>query len=244
MRIFGGDRMKNWLTVMGVPEDEPIEHSMLSKSIASAQKRVEGYNFDARKHVVQFDDVLNRHREVIYRRRRKMLIKPEDITEIEEAITEALHHEARHLTGLHTTGYHTEWNVERLTRDLAALVGMTEAVRVELQTELTSYVSDSGVEDRVKEVLEEAYAAKKKEFESVYPYMLRAIYLGTIDMLWVEHLTTMQELRGSVGLKAYAQADPLVVYKSEGYRLFQQLITSVDLQTVRTVLRVQNVQTA
>ena len=242
MRIFGGDKMKNWLTMMGLPEDEPIEHKMLSRSIATAQKRVEGYNFDVRKRVVQYDDVLNRHREVIYRRRRKMLIHPEDVVEIEEALVEALHHEARHLAGLHAAGYHTEWNLERLTRDLAALTSMTEAARVELQGELSDYQSDTAVEERTTEVFMQALDAKKTQFEAMYPLMLRAVYLGTIDMLWVEHLNTMQELRNGVGLQAYAQSDPLVVYKSEGYRLFQQLISAVDLQTVRTILRVQNVQ--
>jgi preprotein translocase subunit SecA len=242
MRIFGGDRMKNLLGAMGVKEDEVIEHKMINRAIESAQKRVEGHNFDIRKRLIQFDDVLNRHREVIYKRRRKVLGNHEDVSEIEELLKEALRHEARHLTGLHAAGTVSEWNLERLTRDMSALTGLTEEARAAFQEELSQYYSDSAIEHVVTEKLQEAFEQKKEAFAAMYTPVVRSLYLSTIDMLWVEHLSTLQELRTGVFLRQYAQVDPLVAYTHEGYRLFEQLILAIDLQTVRTMLRIERIE--
>lgn len=242
MRVFGGDRVKNILGLMGVAEDEPIEHKMISRSLETAQKRVEGHNFDMRKRLIQFDDVLNRHREVIYARRRKVLLKPDDISDIEALVDETVAMEARHLCGLHAAGYHTDWNLDRLMRDVAALLGLAESERIKLQEELDTFQSDSAVENRITEVFKLAVEVKKEQFGKLYGPVLRSIYLRTIDMLWMEHLTVMQELRTGIGLRGYAQTDPLVAYKAEGFRLFQGLLNAINLQTVRTLLRVEQVQ--
>jgi preprotein translocase subunit SecA len=242
MRIFGGERMKSILTTMGVKEGEAIEHKMLNRAIESAQKRVEGHYFDTRKRLIQFDDVLTRHREVIYRRRRKALANPDDSSDIEQAIRDAIAHESRHLTGLHAAGSSSEWNLDRLTRDVAALTAMSEDRRVAFEEELKQYHSDAAVEELVAQHFTEAFDAKKPAFGALYSAVLRSVYLNTIDMLWVEHLSTLQELRTGVFLRQYAQADPLVVYTQEGYRLFQQLILAIDLQTMRTVLRIERLE--
>ncbi len=242
MRIFGGDRFKNWMTAMGVPDDEPLEHKMISRSLESAQKRVEGHNFDMRKRVTQFDDVLSRHREVIYRRRRKALVQHSDITELEEAVANSLRIEARHLTGLHASGYHTEWDLERLTRDIAAQVGLAESERIGLLDQLTKHQSDSAVETEVTHIFETAYNLKRELLAADYTVAVRSVYLQTIDMLWVEHLNVMQELRTGIGLRGYAQVDPLVAYKAEGFRLFQNLVAAIDMQTARVLLRLQRVE--
>jgi preprotein translocase subunit SecA len=242
MRIFGGDRIKNLLTTLGVKDDEPIEHKMISGSLETAQKRVEGHNFDMRKRLIQFDDVLNRHREVIYRRRRKVLIKPEDMSEVEQMVESTLIAESRHLTGLHASGFHGDWNLERLTKDVAAQVGLVESERIKVQEELSSFQSDAAVEERIKDIFLMARDVKKEQFGPLFGPVLRSIYLQTIDMLWVEHLTVMQELRTGIGLRGYAQTDPLLAYQGEGHRLFQNLVTAIDLQTVRTLLRVERVE--
>jgi preprotein translocase subunit SecA len=241
MRIFGGDRMKNLFGAMGV-QDSAVEHKMLNRAIESAQKRVEGHNFDTRKRLIQFDDVLTRHREVIYKRRRKALTNAEDISDIEGTLREALEHEARHLTGLHASGSSSEWNLEQLTRDLGTLIGLDDAKRTSLQQELAQYHNDAAVEQIVREELEKAFEAKKQAFQNLYTPVTRSIYLSTIDMLWVEHLSTLQELRTGVFLRQYAQVDPLVVYTNEGYRLFQQLVLAIDLQTVKTLLRIERIE--
>jgi preprotein translocase subunit SecA len=252
MRIFGGERMKAWLGAMGLPEDEPIEHKFLSKAIESSQKRVEGFNFDMRKRLVQYDDVLTRHREVIYKRRFKILLAAHEagrnpeaanagLDELEEMVDQVIKDEARRLTGLHAAGYVSEWNLDQLARDVSAMIGLNESDRAELLKELGSYQSDAAIEDRVTKLLLSVIEHKKKEFGSMYGHVLRTIYLRTIDMLWVEHLTVMQELRTGIGLRGYAQTDPLVAYKAEGYRLFQNLLTAIDHQTVRSVMRVERI---
>ena len=242
MRIFGGDRMKGWLEMMRVPDDEAIEHKMISRTIESAQKRVEGYHFDTRKHLVEYDDVMNKHREVIYKRRYKALSQVEDISAIEDSIKEMLASEARHFVGQHASGNPSEWNLEQLVKDVATLIVLSPEQAAVLQENLAKLQSDAAVEVRVKDLFLEAYDAKKADMGEAFAPLIRQIYLQTIDMLWREHLTTMQELRNGIGLQAYSQTDPLVIYKAEGYRLFQQLLLAIDSQTTRTLFRIQRLE--
>jgi preprotein translocase subunit SecA len=243
MRVFGGDRLKHWLGVMGLPDDEAIEHKMLSKSLESAQKRVEGFNFDARKRVVQYDDVLNRQREVIYRKRNKALFSKNDYSEIENVIKKALEDESRHLVGTYASGYSGEWNLDQLCIDIGILVGLTTEDVKMLKDEMSQYQSDTAIEQRLHSVLQAMLEQKKNAFGELHGPVLRNVYLNTIDVLWVEHLNTMQELRTGIGLQGYAQTDPLIAYKSEGYRLFQQLLSAIENQTLKTVFRVERVET-
>ncbi|MBU6389762.1 preprotein translocase subunit SecA [Patescibacteria group bacterium] len=241
MRIFGGERMKHWLDVMGVPDDEAIEHKMISRTIESAQKKVEGHNFDIRKRLVQFDDVMNRHREVIYSRRRKAL-QEDGLAEVEQAMESAIGLESRRLAATHASGHPTQWNLDQLVRDVATTLGLAEQAARALHGNLITFQSDAAVEERLRDLFTEVYGAKKQEFGEVFPAVLRTVYLRTIDVLWVEHLNTMQELRTGIGLQGYAQTDPLVAYKSEGYRLFQQLLVAVEEQLMRTMFRVEKVE--
>ena len=239
MRIFGGDRMQNILQMMGVAEDEAIEHKMISRTIESAQKRVEGHNFDIRKRLVEFDDVMNRHREVIYGRRRRVLVQQGEVIELEEMAERTVADEARRLTGMHAAGSHDEWNLEQLHKDVVNMLMLNSQDAGQLKEELAAFQSDAAIEQRLKEVFDLAYTAKKNEMGEHYFPVLKALYLQIIDMLWVEHLNTMQELRTGIGLQGYAQTDPLVAYKQEGYRLFQQLLQAIDVTTVRNIYRVE-----
>jgi preprotein translocase subunit SecA len=239
MRIFGGDRMKGMLNMLGVAEDEAIEHKMIGRSIETAQKRVEGHNFDMRKRVVEYDDVMNRHREVIYKRRFKALAKTEDYSEIDDLVVHAIDHESRHLASVHATGSPNEWNLEQLSRDVATIIGLVPDQMEQLKNVLGGLQSDAAVEDRLKMLFIEAYTNKKQQLGQHFGPALRMFYLRTIDTLWIEHLTTMNELRQGVGLQAYAQTDPIVAYKSEAFRLFQQLLMAIETQTARTIYRVE-----
>ncbi len=244
LRVFGGDRLKALFERLGVSDEEVIELKMISRSIESAQKRVEGYNFDSRKRTTQYDDVLNLHREVVYGRRRKLLEGGEkaDI-EVRSYLESAVKHESRSLVGQHASGGPGEWRLDVLSREVATLLARaTERERAELEEGYSQLHSDAAIEDMVKEQLEAALNAKLEQFSESRGVLLRAVALGTIDRLWKEHLTTMDELRRGIGLRGYAQVDPLIVYKSEGYRLFQQLIEVVDREVLRTVLRVTDVQ--
>ncbi len=233
MRIFGGERMQNMLAITGMPEDEALEHKTLSKIIETAQKRVEGHNFDMRKRVVEYDDVMNRHREVIYRRRSKVLHAGEDMSDLESTLQQSVEHEVRRMVGQHASGNKNDWNLDRLLQDAISLIGLSESESQQLRELLDQYQSTSGVEEKLQQVAGEVFDHKRLEYGDAYASVLKAVSLRTVDMLWVEHLTIMQNLRESIGLQSYAQTDPLVAYKSEGYRLFQQLLTAIDQQMMR-----------
>jgi preprotein translocase subunit SecA len=242
MRIFGGDRIQSLLATFKLPEDEAIEHKMLSKSLETAQKRVEGHNFDIRKRLIQYDDVLSRQREVIYGRRRRVLLAAEDdASEIEEVITRTLDDEVRGLVGRYAAGSHEEWQLDRLTAELVGIVGAPESQRIKLHDELAAFTGDAAVEDAARAYMQAQVAKQREKMGNLYPLVLRSLYMQTIDKLWTEHLTVMQELRTGVGLRGYAQTDPLIVYTQEGFRLFKSLLATIDHQATHTVLRIESV---
>jgi preprotein translocase subunit SecA len=240
MRIFGGERMKNLMNSLGLPEDMPIENKMISRSIESAQRRVEGHNFDIRKHLVEYDDVMNKHREVIYRKRRKILegnlvederqskeeVNPENYEEPTEPLTTKdeilgiIDDEIESIVSLNIE------EPERAKSELAAFLG-------------ESNVTSLSIED-LKKHAHKLYEERESRFTpSVMRNVERAVYLRTIDMLWVEHLTTMDELRTGIGLRGYGQRDPLVEYKQEAYRLFQSLLRNIESSVAKTIFKVE-----
>ena len=182
MRVFGGDKIKSLMEVLKVPEDQPIEAKMVSKAIGSAQAKVEGMNFDLRKHILEYDDVMNKHREVFYKKRREML---------EKAQNKKL--KAQVLEIIKKAGY-----------------------------------SEKDYEKREKEVGEE----NMRQIEKI-------VCLKTLDFLWVEHLENMEHLRDSVRLRAYGQRDPLVEYKTEGHRMFQRLLGTMETTIANNILKVE-----
>ncbi|MCA9391603.1 SEC-C domain-containing protein [candidate division WWE3 bacterium] len=185
MRIFGGDRIAGLMTRFNLPDDMPIENSMISRSIESAQQKVEGHNFDIRKHLVEYDDVINKQREIIYKRRRRLL-------ELGDP---------RFDTG--------EFNLE------------TEIIKKAEQ-----YAED--VEAFTNDLNAKKAILPKLNFDELLKY----VFLTTIDHLWMEHIDALDELRAGIGLRGYGQREPLVEFKNEGYRMFEQLISSIDYEIV------------
>ena len=182
MRIFGGDRIKNIMTKFNLPEDQPIETGMVSSALESAQSKIEGMNFDARKHLLEYDDVLNKHREIFYRKRKEIL---------EMAQKDTLSIYILEITKNHG---HTE----------------------------------------------QEYEKKKQEFgEENMKQAEKGVALKVMDSLWIDHLETMEALRDSVRLRAYGQQDPLVEYKNEGRKAFENLISSIDALIAQSMFTVQ-----
>ena len=231
MRRFGGERIGGLMERLGMEEDAPIEHRVISKSIESAQTKVEGHNFDIRRHVVQYDDVMNRHREVIYADR-KEIVRGDDMSgKIEDLISA----EVDAIVSRHTGEKGNDINYEGIEEeylslipnsslDNDALIGMNHDAMVEFLTE-DAYRAYNQVEARFG--------------PDVMRKVERQIMLAVIDRLWVEHLTEMDDLREGVGLQAYGQRDPLVVYKTEGYRMYQRLLDNIQHDVVHTLYRVQ-----
>ncbi|MGN6031859.1 MAG: preprotein translocase subunit SecA [Thermomicrobiales bacterium] len=233
MRRFGSDRIGGLMDRMGMEDDEPIEHRFISKSIENAQTKVEGHNFDRRKHVVQYDDVMNRHREVIYGDRRQ-IIAGEDVHEkVERMIEQAVGRVVSSSTAENGHGI-----------DYAAVVEGFNALvpgdRVSLDD--IDGLPEDELTDHLLDVTDEAYEEVAAQFPpDTMPKVERRVLLSIIDRLWVDHLTTMDDLRQGVGLQAYGQKDPLVVYKTEGYRLFGQLLENIQHDVARSIFRVQPV---
>ncbi|MGI8484555.1 MAG: preprotein translocase subunit SecA, partial [Thermomicrobiales bacterium] len=233
MRRFGSERIGGLMDRMGMEEDEPIEHRFISKSIENAQTKVEGHNFDRRKHVVQYDDVMNRHREVIYSDRRQ-IIAGEDIHEKIEDMIEA---EITGLVDANVSDHDAKIDYEAI---IEAYNGLIPGDRVSLE-EIDGLPKDE-IAELLLEDCDEAYETVAGQFTpETMPKVERRVLLHVIDRLWVDHLTTMDDLRQGVGLQAYGQKDPLVVYKTEGFRLFQLLLEHIQHDVVRNIFRVQPV---
>jgi preprotein translocase subunit SecA len=252
MRIFGSDRMKSLMTRLQVPDDMPIEHSLITKSLETAQKKVEGHNFDIRKHLLEYDDVLNRHRDVIYKKRREILDASESadggiekITELLDAMlvseVESLIFQATEVTG------EADIDLDAMRRALSALLQMENAEVekflkpieaagekdiVTLRTELIEPI-EQHAKDRLRSVIKRM-GAPDVALRSLSQVMLRAL-----DTLWIEHLEALNYLRTGIGLRGYGQRDPLVEYKRESYRLFQELLSYVQKDVVFAVMAIE-----
>jgi len=231
MRRFGSERIGGLMDRIGMEEDQPVEHKWISKSIESAQTKVEGHNFDRRKHVVEYDDVMNRHREVIYTDRRK-IVAGEDV---HEKVIELIDAEINSIVDAQSD------NRER-SIDLEAVLAAYDALIPE-RTVTADDLNGLDRDELVDRLIDEAEVAldnvAAKFPDGAMPKVERQVLLMVIDKLWVDHLTAMDDLRQGVGLQAYGQKDPLVVYKTEGYRMYAQLQQNIQHDVVRSVFRVQ-----
>lgn len=232
MKRFGSERISKMMERLGMEEDVPIEHGVITKSIENAQVKVEGHNFDLRKHVVQYDDIMNMHREVIYGDRRH-LVMGEDI---QDRVWEMIEREIEKLVSANIgESRDTERNDEGLYEAYAGLVPMTDLTLEDIAGLERNDLMDILIEDA-----DAGYGEVETRFGvEVMRKIERHVMLTIIDKLWVEHLTAMDELREGVGLQAYAQKDPLMVYKTQGYEYFQQLLAGIQHDVVHTTFRVQ-----
>ena len=246
MRIFGSDRMKNLMDRLGVPDDMPIQNKMVSRSIESAQKKVEGHNFDIRKHLVEYDDVMNKHREVIYRKRLEVLMAPfEDIQEIVNGIVDQ---EIETVASFHLASDSSDaWDLQGLYDAMSALFQLPADQRwnvSQFTTNAEKRPKGISLRDAVTEHLIDAAhrelqnVATKIDDQTIHAQLMRNIILRTIDSLWIEHLDLMERLREGIGLRGYGQREPLVEYKREAFQLFTQLINSINQQIAVTIFKV------
>jgi len=233
MRLFGSDNIAAIMDKLGMEEDEPIEHSLITRSIEQAQKKVEGRNFDMRKHVLEYDDVMNQQREVIYGQRRQILVG-ENMKENIFHMIEKLINRGMELFADEKL-YPEEWNLEGLIEyceEIFAPEGQMKAEelvklsREELQEELLRVATDS-------------YNAREALFGvDNMREMEKVVMLKVVDSKWMEHLDAMDMLREGISLRSYGQRDPLIEYKIEAYDMFQQLIDLIQEDIVKYIYRV------
>ena len=233
MRRFGGSNIAGIMDRLGLEEDVPLEHNLVTKAIENAQTKVEAHNFDIRKHVVDYDDVMNKQREVIYGERTKVL-KSESLRPI---IMEMVEKHISELVDVHLPGDHADdW-------DLAGLLNAMKPI-LPLPPDLTvsslSRLSKAEVRGGLLDLAEQAYDEKERQLGSeVMRRAERWVMLSVIDNLWVQHLTTIDDLREGIGLRAYGQRDPLVEYKAEAYNLFQGLLAAIQQDIVHRIFQVR-----
>jgi preprotein translocase subunit SecA len=233
MRRFANDRVQGLMRTLGFTDDTALESKMVSRTIENAQSRVEGYNFDARKHVVQYDDVINRQRETIYRERDRIL-RSSDLGPTVEAMLED---EIAALVADHTAADHAaDWNLEGLRTQLVSMVpSLTDA-----DLRFLDEARDSGdVIAKLNELVHDRYEARRTELGTERSGVLeRLVLLRVIDSLWVEHLTAVDDMRRGIGLRAYSQRDPLNEFKIEAYRMFDELKATIRHDVTHTIFRV------
>jgi preprotein translocase subunit SecA len=243
MRLFGGDRIAGIMTRFNMPEDVPLEHPLVSKSIENAQVKVEGFNFDTRKHLVEYDDVLNKQREIIYGRRRKYLEATlDDKSTLKEDIQERIHTAIRNLVELSIANVTDE--VMSVNEDIVSsfvlIIPFDEKSKEQLTDQLRQM---NGTEEKIEFLTKLADDVYKKREEQIGEQTARQIekyvMLSVIDNLWMSHLDAIDHLRQGIGLRGYAQRDPLVEYKNEAFRMFEALIYNIDDEIVRRIYKIQ-----
>ncbi|HEY7526371.1 MAG TPA: preprotein translocase subunit SecA [Candidatus Limnocylindria bacterium] len=232
MRRFASDRVSSIMGRLGFDEGTALESGMVSRTIEGAQTRVEGYNFDARKHVVQYDDVINRQRETIYHERERIL-RSHDLA---PTILAMLDEEVRDQVLEQTAGDPSEWNRELLKASLTAMVPTLDARALAVVDEARD---PAELTEQLLEAIAEAYEAKRAEAgEEGIRVLERIVLLRVIDGLWVEHLTAVDDMRRGIGLRAYSQRDPLNEFKVEAYRMFDELKATIRHDVTHTIFRV------
>ena len=234
MRIFGGDSVKNLMTRFGVGEDEVITHPIVSRSIRGAQRRVEGQSFDIRKHLLDYDNVMNEQRKVIYGLRRRIL-NGEDISqEIMDRIEDAC--DIKVSNYIVAKSYPEDWNLEGLHTDLQRTLGMEYHLTL-----------DEAMHKTPEQVLDEIIGLCKARYEKLgkiipeadFHNIERRFLLMTIDQVWKEHLYAMDQLKDAIRFHGYAQKDPLMVYKNEGFKLFEGCLEKIATLTALRILNIR-----
>ncbi|MCS6826577.1 MAG: preprotein translocase subunit SecA [Caldilinea sp.] len=230
MRKFGGERIAGIMARLGVEDDVPIEAGLVNKAIENAQTKVEGYNFDIRKHVLRYDEVVNEQRNRIYEQRRRILTEPSLRLTIEDMIT----NEVREMVAQHTASdLEDEWELEELAQALRTLV---HHLPPDFSPARWENKKRSEIEADAIALALQAYEAKEKEIgEELMRSAEKQLMLMAVDSRWVRHLTDLDRLREGIGLRALAQQDPVVAYKREAFEMYGEMIDAIRSDTVRAV---------
>jgi preprotein translocase subunit SecA len=222
MRIFGGEQISSVMDKLNLPEDQPIENGLISRAIEQAQVKVEGFHFDIRKRLVEFDDVANQQREIVYKLRRRIL----ESEDLHEEVFEKLNHQLEKSVMLEMD----------LSVALAEIIPFDDVSLKRIKGEIEKSDNKEGF---LKSVLQDIYKTREKDLgEKTMREVEKYAYLGAIDHLWMDHIDRIDDLREGVTLRAYGQRDPLVEFKNEAYRMFETLIDKIDEELSHRIFRI------
>ncbi|MBU1031497.1 preprotein translocase subunit SecA [Patescibacteria group bacterium] len=237
MRIFGGEQVSKVMNFLKMPEDVPIEHGLISKAIEGAQKKVEGHNFDMRKHTVEYDDVMNQQRKIIYEIRKKVLETAEKKdTSLKDEVLEKIAGEISNIVIIHSE---EGINSQKIIEEFSAIIPLDETSQKEIEKKTAASSNADEIISFLTDLAKHFYQEREKQVgDETARQMEVFVYLNTIDTLWIEHLDTMDDLRSGIGLRGYAQRDPLIEYKREGFDLFEKLMVEIDYGIVHRIYKV------
>ncbi|OGY45950.1 MAG: preprotein translocase subunit SecA [Candidatus Buchananbacteria bacterium RIFCSPHIGHO2_01_FULL_39_8] len=248
MRIFGSDRIKGLMETFKMPEDVPIENKLVSRSLEAAQKKVEGYHFDTRKHLVEYDDVINKHRETIYKKRKAILTQKD----VKDQALSMIKDEISSVVNFHTASNDEKaWNIEEIYEVVNTIFPLPPNSRLKLDDITEEAGSD--IEDKSSrgkligylfKLAVQRYNQGEEDInktlgnENAMRQIEKGILLRSIDNLWIEHLEAIEHLRTGIGLRGYGQRDPLIEYKREAYQLFKDLLALIQKQVVYSIYKI------
>ena len=240
MRLFGGETISGLMTRFNMPEDVPLQHPLVSRAIEQAQVKVEGYNFDIRKHLVEYDDVLNKQREIIYSRRFDTLESDEKSKLLKEEIFNKINENISQTVIMYSESFEDGKSPSmQIAEKFATIIPFDENSIKQLSLQLEQAKS---IEEKTKflaNIADELYEKKEKDLGgSLMRQVEKFVILSVIDNLWVDHLDAIENLRQGIGLRGYGQKDPLVEYKNEAFSMFENLINTIDDEIVHRVYKI------
>ncbi|MCX6726035.1 MAG: preprotein translocase subunit SecA [Candidatus Shapirobacteria bacterium] len=241
MRLFGGEQIAKLMGMLKIPEDQPIEHGLVSKAIQQAQVKVEGFNFDMRKRVVEYDDVMNKQREIIYGKRQKILqATGDDNSEFKEQIQGIMSNYLANLVVIAANENGEKIEADQIMNGFCEILPVDPSSQENLKIQISKFKNVDEITEFLAKILIEAYESREKQVgKSVMREIEKFVWLQSIDRLWIDHLDAMDNLREGVGLRGYGQQDPLVEYKKEGFTSFEKLMGMIEDEVIKRLFRVQ-----
>lgn len=239
MRLFGGDTISGLMTRFNMPEDVPLQHPLVSRAIEQAQIKVEGYNFDIRKHLVDYDDVINKQREIIYKKRQETL-NLDDPKSLRKDLQDKIHSSIAAIVTLYSESVDQTSPSAQIVEKFATIVPFDETSVKQIEAQLEQIKSVEEKIEFLNNLADDIYKTREKQMgEELMQQVERYVELSVIDNLWVDHLDAIDNLRQGIGLRGYGQKDPLVEYKNEAFRMFEQLVNAIDDEVVHRIYKIQ-----
>lgn len=241
MRIFGGEQISGMMTRFNIPEDQPLSHGIVSRAIEQAQVKVEGFHFDSRKHLVEYDDILNKHREIVYKTRKRVLESEKETDDgLKSEILNKVETDIREIVAMYQAEGLSENERETIIQNFATIIPFDDTSRKALVKKIGEFGDPDKASDFLVKLARDTYQKREKDMSpEVLRQVERYVYLSVIDQMWMDHLTAIDDLREGIGLRGYGQRDPLVEYKNEAFSMFERLIASIDTNIVNRIYRVQ-----